>query len=607
MRSNLELCDVEFVVDGAQIPAHRVVLAASSPYFNAMFNSDLSERNQCQIELHDVTADAVSLLVDYIYTGDLTISDDNVQALLSGSCLLQMNDVRDACCSFLLRQLHPSNCLGIRNFADTHSCEALQTLSHKYALDNFESVCCTDEFLHLPFKQVRELVSNNEMSVTSEETVYRAIVSWIKHDEPSRNKHTAELLSFIKLPLMSRHFLVDCVDTEPLVVQNSQCRELLLEALKFHLMPERRNSLASSRTKSRISENAAPYMFAIGGGSLFAVHSECEVYNPRLARWTALAPMTSRRSRAGVASDGHQLYVIGGYDGAADLCSAESYCPLKNRWCPITSMGSKRSCFGAVGLGGLIYCCGGYDGASCLSSVERYDPLAGCWTSLPQMSSKRRHCRLTALDQCIYAIGGFDSTSYLNTVERFDPREGRWNSLPAMSTRRSSGAVVAVGEYLYCVGGNDGSSCLTSSERFNIRGRAWENIAGMTTRRATHDVACLGGRLYVVGGNDGSSSLASVESYDEKLNKWQVEPSMNNRRSSVAVTVLNCSSLEKKLSLRHASAESISSSTERAKAVTSTSAPLSRIRSGADRPSSSAVEKHSRRDRRIDFFHRGTL
>lgn len=40
-----------------------------------------------------------------------------LQVLLPASSLLQMGPVRDACCKFLLRQLHPSNCLGIRSFA----------------------------------------------------------------------------------------------------------------------------------------------------------------------------------------------------------------------------------------------------------------------------------------------------------------------------------------------------------------------------------------------------------------------------------------------------------------------------------------------------------
>ena len=40
MRQNTELCDVILAVDDVKIAAHKVVLAATSPYFHAMFTSE---------------------------------------------------------------------------------------------------------------------------------------------------------------------------------------------------------------------------------------------------------------------------------------------------------------------------------------------------------------------------------------------------------------------------------------------------------------------------------------------------------------------------------------------------------------------------------------
>lgn len=68
--------------------------------------------------------------------------------------MLQLNGVRDACCKFLLSQLDPSNCLGIRGFADTHSCSDLLKSAHKYVLQHFVEVSKTEEFMLLPLKQV---------------------------------------------------------------------------------------------------------------------------------------------------------------------------------------------------------------------------------------------------------------------------------------------------------------------------------------------------------------------------------------------------------------------------------------------------------------------
>ena len=41
-----------------------------------------------------------------------------------------------------------------RTFADTHACQELQKRSHKFALQNFQEVMNTEEFLLLPYQQV---------------------------------------------------------------------------------------------------------------------------------------------------------------------------------------------------------------------------------------------------------------------------------------------------------------------------------------------------------------------------------------------------------------------------------------------------------------------
>ncbi|CAG9803434.1 unnamed protein product [Chironomus riparius] len=546
MRNHSQLCDVKLEVGGEIINAHKVILAASSPYFYAMFNDDMLERNKDIVELHDIEAQSLKQLIDFAYTGEIDITEENVQVLLPASSLLQIQSVREACCKFLLRQLHPSNCLGIRSFAGIHSCKELHTRSHRFALQNFQQVISTEEFLLLGFNEVQDLISNSQLNISSEERVFSAVLNWIKHDLAERKKNIAELISNVRLPLLNREFLMENVETEPLVREDPQCKELLLEAMKYHLLPEQRSILVSQRTLERKPEGMKPYIFAVGGGSLFAIHNECEVYNPKTNQWAQISPMISRRSRAGVAALTKMLYVCGGYDGENDLSTAECYNPLINEWKQITPMGTKRSCLGVCAFDNLLYACGGYDGASCLSSVERYDPLTGVWSSCPAMSTRRRYCRVAVLGNCIYALGGFDSSNYQSSVERFDPRIGNWMVMPPMTSRRSSCGVAAQ-EYLYCIGGSDGTMCMSSGERFNLRTNSWEPISSMNSRRSTHEVVEAGMFLYALGGNDGSSSLNSVERYDIALNKWTIVTSMFTRRSSIGAAVLECFNLERGL------------------------------------------------------------
>lgn len=391
MRSKGELCDVNLVVGESQrrISAHRVVLASCSPYFQAMFTGELIESRQRDVTLQGVDPEAIQLLVDFAYTARIQVSEDNVQSLLPASSLLQLTSVKDACCEFLKNQLHPSNCLGIRAFADAHTCMDLLESSHRFALQRFLQVSQTEEFMLLSVKQVLDLISNDDVNVESEEQVYNAVINWIKFDVENRKVFVRDLLPFVRLPLLSRECLMTRVETENLIRSTPDCKDLLIEAMKYHLLPEQRSILQSPRTVCRKPAGQVPILFAIGGGSLFAIHSECECYDPRIDRWCMVTPMSTKRARVGVGAIDRKIYAVGGYDGSNDLATVEAYCPQSNVWVVMPSMGTRRSCLGVAVFNGLIFAIGGYDGASCLNSVERFDPLTAQWTSVAAMNTRR--------------------------------------------------------------------------------------------------------------------------------------------------------------------------------------------------------------------------
>ena len=89
------------------------MLSSSSPYFAAMFTG-FEEKNQERVKLLDIDPHALGVLVNYVYTSAVDVTEANVQTLLPAANLLQLIDVRDACCEFLAAQLHPTNALGIK-------------------------------------------------------------------------------------------------------------------------------------------------------------------------------------------------------------------------------------------------------------------------------------------------------------------------------------------------------------------------------------------------------------------------------------------------------------------------------------------------------------
>ena len=77
LRCNEELCDVELVSNNQVFSAHRVVLAASSMYFRAMFCRQMAESGQRRVSIQGVDPIALKLLIKFAYTCVLEINEEN--------------------------------------------------------------------------------------------------------------------------------------------------------------------------------------------------------------------------------------------------------------------------------------------------------------------------------------------------------------------------------------------------------------------------------------------------------------------------------------------------------------------------------------------------
>lgn len=149
-----ELCDVNLSVEGVVIPAHRVVLAALSPYFKAMFCSQLDESHRFQIRIQDLSLPAVQTIINFAYTAHLDLSEDTVQSVMQTAAMMQISAVEKLCCAFIIEHLHPSNCLGIRDFAHVTGCFELKDVADKYCEENFFEVSQHEEFLKIEVEEV---------------------------------------------------------------------------------------------------------------------------------------------------------------------------------------------------------------------------------------------------------------------------------------------------------------------------------------------------------------------------------------------------------------------------------------------------------------------
>lgn len=119
---------------------HKLVLAACSPYFKAMFTSNFTECQASEVTLRDVCPQVVSRLVDYAYTSRITVGEKCVLHVLLAAMRFQMEDVAKACCDFLIENLEPSNVIGIARFAEDIGCIELHQRCREYINSHFSEV-----------------------------------------------------------------------------------------------------------------------------------------------------------------------------------------------------------------------------------------------------------------------------------------------------------------------------------------------------------------------------------------------------------------------------------------------------------------------------------
>lgn len=90
-RTEMSFCDVKMNVGGREIGAHSNVLAVVSPYFAEFFRAEVprsySQRSPqvieivvdgCNENLSSALGDAVDAVIDFIYSGSLSINSSNV-------------------------------------------------------------------------------------------------------------------------------------------------------------------------------------------------------------------------------------------------------------------------------------------------------------------------------------------------------------------------------------------------------------------------------------------------------------------------------------------------------------------------------------------------
>ena len=266
-----------------------------------MFLHEMIESKQDQICINNVDSTALEQFINYSYNGMITINNENVQSLLIGANFFHLKNIKNACCEFVKKRLSIQDALCIRNFAEQLMCHDLVLSVNRFINKNFNKIALTDEFLSLSLEELAEILGRDELNIDCEEQVYEALLEWIKHDVETRKENLDALLRLIRLPLVSPLYFFDIISKEEFIKNNLKSRDLLEEAIYYHLLPEKRLHMKTFNLKPRCCNDAFGLIYAIGGlnntgGSVSTV----EVYDCLQDKWRLAESMITTRSRVNI-------------------------------------------------------------------------------------------------------------------------------------------------------------------------------------------------------------------------------------------------------------------------------------------------------------------
>ncbi|KAM8970650.1 LOW QUALITY PROTEIN: kelch repeat and BTB domain-containing protein 7-like [Sarcophilus harrisii] len=206
------LCDVTIEVaapggepgTGRLFACNRSVLAAACPYFKSMFMGGLFESQQSRVTMHDVDAESLAMLLDYCYTGRVSVSETNVQQLYATADMLQLEYVREACATFLARRLDVANCASILIFADAFNHPQLRAKALAFMARNFSLLSgapCPggeESLAELSLAQMQEVLCLDSLDVNSERIVCTVAVQWLEASPLERGPSAPDVLRCVR-------------------------------------------------------------------------------------------------------------------------------------------------------------------------------------------------------------------------------------------------------------------------------------------------------------------------------------------------------------------------------------------------------------------------
>ncbi|XP_042346364.1 kelch-like protein 38 [Plectropomus leopardus] len=531
LRHEKVLTDVLLCSDNTEIPCHRNVLVSSSPYFRAMFCNNFIETQQTKINLKGVTSATLSRIIDYVYTGLISITMDIVLPLMQAASMLQYGRLFEACSSFLQGQLSPDNCLSMMRLSEIMHCISLRDKAKEMAMRSFSDVSASEDLCELSLPELMGYLEDDGLCA-EEEQVFESLVAWIHHDPLSRRGAISDLFKKVRLRYIHPTYLFQFIANDPLIQSSTLCTELIesVRRLMFSVSTKCNDDMAVDLKPLWVAPrrySCHDMLVVIGGRKNNEQTSrEALVFDEKSEKWQRLAKLPIRLYKASYVTLHSVLYVIGGLTTNtkhSQVSTTVYTLSLKtNQWRTAEPMLEPRFAHQSISYLHFIFVLGGIGPDRRLTgSVERYNSMFNQWESMSPMPEAVLHPAVAATNQRIYVFGGEDAKQNpVRIIQVYHIARNLWSKMENRTVKNVSAPAATVDDKIYIIGGYTRRMIA-----YDTKANRFIKCANLKERRMHHSATVLNNKVYVTGGrhingHDIIEDTDNFECYDPKTDTW---------------------------------------------------------------------------------------
>lgn len=543
LRTEAVFTDTILCVGHEEIPCHRNVLAVSSPYFKAMFSSDLRESREGRISFNELSSKTLRQLVDYVYTGRVEVTVDNAQDILAAASLFHYPEVVEFCCQFLFKHLHPSNCLGIEEYSHLHSCDKLEADAHQFVLENFAAVCESEEFLELSAVRLMSYIASDLIEVRTERFVFEAVLKWVNFDLEKRRNSLCMVLKGIRFFALDIDYLEEVVKRNFHIASCAACSDQVSRAAQIFLDA---TDLTDALEKLSIPTNFLPrpstmakQVLALVGSTVTdnKVITVLEVYNPRKDRWSTLPDLPVGVCDCSVSAVGDDIVVTGGVRDGCVVASVWKFISTKRRWTELPSMLGPRARHASAAWNSKLYVIGGIRNTNApLSAVEAHarsietiecldlSATNPTWCHVGSPPCPRIHSHVIPFNTVLVEIGGTQCGAVVQTMESYHctDKDVKYSGEQYVLPEPIEFSKMAVIDGIFYIIWLDTKKVIL----LNPEKRTFRRLADLSCPHICGGAAVINKCIYVAGGRTKEGPTRVIECYNPLTDKWTLVRSL---------------------------------------------------------------------------------